>query len=320
MGGYRQWSLPAAANIPNSDKIPKQLDRWTQTLNLWTKANNEGKEVIVMMDDNLDSSSWSDNFASADKYTKEIIELHQALHDTILSTGTTTMNNQITRQQRGAKPSCLDHCYSNTPNKMAEVLTKWKGGSDHAMLLAHYSYATRTQLPGFLITRNRAQLTPAKINNMLSESQDLKNILNEQDPNKIANTLTKILTEIVNKLAPTRKIQVKKNYCPYITKSTLKMMDERAKAQTIARQTNNIDDWRQYRSLRNSVNRQIKQDKSKWFSDQLSKEPQNTKRTWNITKQLAGFSSRGAPKTLTINGTNTSSTKEMAKEINKFFI
>ena len=54
MGGYRQWKLFNSLGFPDSNKTHRQIERFTQILNQWTKALKE-TEVIVLMDTNIDT-------------------------------------------------------------------------------------------------------------------------------------------------------------------------------------------------------------------------------------------------------------------------
>ena len=56
MGGYRTWSSLKSQNIHNSRSNKAQVDRFKITLENWSKAMKEGKDVLVCMDDNIDSS------------------------------------------------------------------------------------------------------------------------------------------------------------------------------------------------------------------------------------------------------------------------
>ena len=54
MGGYRQWQLTKYYNDNESKSTNRQMDRMLIILDSWERSMNENKEVIVMMDDNLD--------------------------------------------------------------------------------------------------------------------------------------------------------------------------------------------------------------------------------------------------------------------------
>ena len=55
MGGYRQWRLPSILNIPKSNSTKCQLERYEPILENWQKAILEQKDIIILMDDNIDT-------------------------------------------------------------------------------------------------------------------------------------------------------------------------------------------------------------------------------------------------------------------------
>ena len=54
---YRQWRLLGQAD-DRSASVNEQLSRWSSFLTKWQLALSEGKEVMVMMDANLDHLTW----------------------------------------------------------------------------------------------------------------------------------------------------------------------------------------------------------------------------------------------------------------------
>ena len=57
MAGYRQWRLPGRGE--ETVRISEQRSRWKIILDQWEKALKEEKEVLVLMDANLDSLTWT---------------------------------------------------------------------------------------------------------------------------------------------------------------------------------------------------------------------------------------------------------------------
>ena len=57
MEGYQTWSSLECQNIVNSKLNVMQMSRFKITLDNWSLAMKEGKDVVVCMDDNIDSST-----------------------------------------------------------------------------------------------------------------------------------------------------------------------------------------------------------------------------------------------------------------------
>ena len=75
--GYREWQFLRQADSTSST-VAAQLERWSIFLASWEQALIEDKEVIVMMDANLDFLKWTrDNLPASDSAVKlkSLIEL-----------------------------------------------------------------------------------------------------------------------------------------------------------------------------------------------------------------------------------------------------
>ena len=103
---------------------------------------------------------------------------------------------------------------------------------------------------------------------------DLKNS-NINDVSQIANIdeaaelFQKIFTSVLDKHAPVKVIQIRKNYIPYLSKETKLLMKERDKAQKLASETKLNEDWLMYKQLRNNVTNRLKVEKKNWQKSKL---------------------------------------------------
>ena len=131
--GYRQWRLLGQAD-DSSASVAEQLSRWSTFLGKWEAALLEDKEVIVMMDANLDHLTWrsSDNlpYHHSSRRLKDLIDL---LFEQIIPLGVSQLVTGATRFERGQPQSGLDHLYSNKPDKLSSTQTYFTGMSDHKL-------------------------------------------------------------------------------------------------------------------------------------------------------------------------------------------
>ena len=81
----------------------------------------------------------------------------------------------------------------------------------------------------------------------------LEEVFNCYNVNTAAEFLTKKLTEILDDMAPVKKIQSRANYAPGLSKETKLLKKEREVAQEKASESDSQDDWRWFRTLRNQV-------------------------------------------------------------------
>ena len=97
----------------------------------------EEKEVIVLMDANLDSLTWTKDPVYSHQATAAFTKLRSLAEDLfsrIFPQGVSMLVSEATRAENGAEAACLDHVYSNKPEKLSPVQTMWTGMSDHKML------------------------------------------------------------------------------------------------------------------------------------------------------------------------------------------
>ena len=135
MVGYRQWQL-AGQPDRSSGTVTAQAERWDRLLSRWEAALQEGKEVITIMDANLDALTWRKELHSLPRHSSSVTHasLIDALHNRILPAGVEMMTPNQPTWARGDQKSCLDHVYTTAPSKLSPVTVIWTGMSDHALI------------------------------------------------------------------------------------------------------------------------------------------------------------------------------------------
>ena len=104
-------------------------------LSFWEEALREGREVVCMMDANLNSLEWDRlEEMSSREYEYQFKPLVESLFERIISLGTTMIIKKATRSWQGKATKCLDHIYTSQPSKMGEPEVVWTGLSDHALV------------------------------------------------------------------------------------------------------------------------------------------------------------------------------------------
>ena len=130
---YREWRYLGQED-GTSGSLAAQLARWSILLNMWEKALLEGKEVILMMDANLDFCKWTRNDLLPTDSTRRLKPLIELLFTKIFPHGVSQLVTVPTRVWPGQQDAGLDHIYSNKPHKLSEVYTEFNGGSDHKLI------------------------------------------------------------------------------------------------------------------------------------------------------------------------------------------
>ena len=124
---YREWQYIGQPD-GTSRGIPAQLDRWITFIDQWERAFDTGKEVIVMGDCNLDYLRFNDA-----GHMQPLVDL---ILEKIYPHGVQHLVQTPTHSLLGQRDSCLDHIYTNTPDKISRAVVTVKGSSDHRLILA----------------------------------------------------------------------------------------------------------------------------------------------------------------------------------------
>ena len=111
---------------------------------------------------------------------------------------------------------------------------------------------------------------------MVNNNFALNTIFSETDPNKIANVVVTEICNIIEYIAPSKKIQCSKSYCPWIDKNFKIQASIRDNLHTIAKSVDTPIAWREYRNQRNLVNRLNKSNKSNYYKSRLNLEPSSS--------------------------------------------
>ena len=133
---------------------PKQTERYQQIIKKWQLALQEKKEVIVAMDDNIDTDTNSNhNKKYKIKHLMDMLEQHKIDFEIFQH------NDKLTRFQSNCQPSTLDHLYSNCPSKITDVQTIKTSFSDHCIISGIYNSKDEIYKPKFSKVRKSKLLS-----------------------------------------------------------------------------------------------------------------------------------------------------------------
>ena len=121
-------------------------------------------------------------------------------------------------------------------------------------------------------------------------------------------------------MAPIKTIQIRTNYVPGLSLETKELQKERSLAQERAALTNDPDDWRIFRSIRNKTTASVRRDKRNWEAKKFSDDSISSGDIWKSVKGYLGWNTGGTPSQLLYNGRIISRPAGLAKCMNDFFI
>ena len=82
---------------------------------------------------------------------------------------------------------------------------------------------------------------------------------------------------------------------PGLSDEAKHLQTERDLAQEKASQTDDPQDWRNFRSLRNQTTAKVREDKQRWEDQKFDQEKNSSTDTWKTVKGWLGWNSGGPP-------------------------
>ena len=155
---------------------------------------------------------------------------------------------------------------SNIPAKISNVTTRspltsniYNNNnslkSDHAVISAIYIDKEIQIPPRFYKFRDNKLLTKNRLCDAFYSNEKLNTVFNHSNPNKIADILVTEVSNIIEWLSPSKLIQHKNSYAPWLNKQYFIEVAKKDKIHKMALTSNNPNIWREFRSLRNKINR-----------------------------------------------------------------
>ena len=133
-----------------------------------------------------------------------------------------------------------------------------------------------------------------------------------------ADNLNQELSKVLDKWAPIRKVQIRQNYRPWISKETKDLINQRNLAQELASRSNKAEDWQKFKDLRNKVVTRTRNEKDKWEKNQLDNMTNTPTNLWRNIKSWMGWKSTGPPSQLFVDKIIVKP-KDIANTMNGFF-
>ena len=133
---------------------------------------------------------------------------------------------------------------------------------------------------------------------------------------------TRRLTDILDKMAPVKKFQVRTKYEAWLSDETKERMKERDRAQDTAALSGSQEDWAVYKRLRNDLTKVLHKEKLSWQKGKLDacEEAQDSGKLWKNVLGWLNWSSTSSPTKLLLDGDMVTSPNKTAEVQNQFYI
>ena len=251
---YREWT----GGVSGDDSHGGQVERLNRQVHLWRSLANQDRDVVLLGDANLCALSWNDADYPADKKV-----LANLIHDFNLEQTFVQVVERYTRTElRGnsIQKGCLDHISTNSPGKCeaSEVLAG--GNSDHlAVMIVKRSKEIKTKPE---VVRKRSYKNFNK-DNFLREVKftSFDSVLEEADPSKAAEELSKIFGKILDNHAPVKIFQTRKHYAPWLSDEIKEMIVKRNQLKVESIVSSDPETQKELKRLRNRIKTLLKTEK-----------------------------------------------------------
>ena len=227
---YREFT----GGVSGLKDIPAQNERLTRQINHWRNICGSKRDFVSLGDANLCSMKWNDD----DYYLPEQSTMVQSF---LLDTSCTQLIKSFTRSeivQGGAlSRSCIDHCYTNVPEKMSNPEVVAVGDSDHlGIVITKFSRAEPIK-PRTVTKRSYKNFnTEAFLTDVLNSNID-SDVTAYGNVEQAAQVFKESFKHVLDKHAPIKTFQMRKHYSPFVSDNTKALMKERNTLKELATNT-----------------------------------------------------------------------------------
>ena len=219
--------------------------------------------------------------------------------------------------------SCIDHCYTNVPDKVTVPELVAVGSSDHlGIVIKKFTRAPKIKpkiiqkrcYKNFIIENFLNDILTSHINEVVTACDDLE---------AAAEKFENIFGEILDKHAPMKKIQVRKNYLPYLSVETKLLMEDRKAVKEESVATGDKVLVAEAKKLGKLIKRSISEDEKAYYGKDFG-EHFDVKTAWRTAKDILGTNKNLAPTAIKVNNENAepeyvTNPKKLAGMFNNFF-
>ena len=270
-----------------------------------------------MGDANLCSNKWNDaNYDASKKVLSALIQdqlLEESSHQIVEGFTRSELVNGVVQQ------STIDHVYTNVGNKCSKPVLEGAGDSDHlAVSLTKFTRELR-QRPQTVMKRSYKNFDAGQFLQEIFESDINKTVIAQANIEEAVKIFQTIFSEILNKHAPIKIFQTRKNYLPYLSDEMKRIMVERDALKEEATKTGDPILMDEYRQLRNWIKDNISKEKTAYYHNKFNDEQINTRKAWNIVNNMLGQTKSKSPSKIKVNDRFITNPKGLAEAFNFIF-
>ena len=309
---YREFT----GGVSGSSNLQSQIDRLDRQIGHWKTLYSQGRDVLILGDCNICAAKWNDdNFPNMDLANK--------IQDFLLKHASLQLVTSITRVELKnglVQKSIIDHCYTDAVEKISGPYVETVGNSDHmgVRIIKHskiLNFKPRTvqkrcyknfSIDGFLL-----DVYYSSIN---------EHVTSQDSIDGAATIFQNEFEAILNFHAPLKTVQVRKNYCPFLSEETKISIKERNTLFEEARKSGDPVLLQEFKTKSKEVKQIISMDKNNSQQTELG-DSNSSKQAWAAAKNILDLHKSSSPSTILDNlGRPISNPSLVADRFNEYFI
>ena len=209
-GFYREWTQVGSRTDHEQCRI---LETLTDQM---TKANTEGKRVVMLGDANLDSLKWENKEYTHNKVAKEMQNALASNGMVNMDVGNTFLADRL--RLDGTKiESALDHVYIQKEMEADIKVTKGESSAtDHLPIMAEISQVGKTKdkrkvEPKSIVKRSMKNFSEENWKSCLLQ-QDWEKLGRTEDVHEMADMFDENISKALDECVPFKKIIIRHSY------------------------------------------------------------------------------------------------------------
>ena len=297
-----------------------QTERLSRQIRHWRVLARSNYDLVCLGDANLCAQRWNDE----DYNRSEHAEMIQSF---LLDTSSTQLVRDFTRSEfvQGGEisRSCIDHCYTSSPEKLSKPDVVAVGESDHlGVVVTKYvkipkikpRTVTKRSYKDFSVETFLTEVLNSKIDENVTACESLE---------EAAEVFEEMFKKILDRNAPIKTFQMRKNYSPYVSdKTKLLIMDRNALKLKAVNNADKIAE-KEAKMLGKKIKKSILSDEKEYYSKDFG-DNMDSSVAWRTTKVILGINSNLAPTVIKTSDEDgnvemVTNPQKLANIFNKFF-
>ena len=308
---YREWT----GGVSGLADTASQQDRLLRQVKHWTSLYTGGRDVTILGDANLCAFKWNDS-----SYQQK--SLSDITQDFLLETSSFQLVKDFTRSELSGNElvrSCIDHCYTDVPEKHSKPQVVSVGNSDHlGVTVTKYARIPVTK-PQTVRKRSYKNFCVGSFLTNIYSSSINEKVLAHDSIEGAAKEFEGLFSDILEKHVPIKTFQMRTNYLPQISSETKLLMAERRALQEEATATGNPLLLKEFKTKDKEVKKAAKEDKKEHHEINFSDEA-IVQTAWKTARELLGTSQNLSPTVIQNEGERMSNPAKLANLFNNYVI